>query len=322
MSRGRVLQTYDSDASPYRTAGATIDISEDYTYVINKMKNLSAFIPCCLVLPLFAAVAQQLRLPPRSSDAPGGTAFIQSSRDLPRIEREERMFRQVTAGNVPDFLRRLVPVTVATPDSEERLTYFVIPDYLGIGNDTDYCLVPMTPALAQRIADTTRCSLPTRKMVDDIFRESRLQLRPQPIPPDAEMTGVPRFVAHNDSVWHQRAGFLSDFPPGVLVSGDKKDIIISNSIYTNLKPGVPLPVVIYGWHRPDGSPIQPLYNGHGAGYADYSHGVRLVQQTMFLNGKAVEIDSLLSDPALSRLLSDEGLIRIPRYPTGETARSR
>ncbi len=271
---------------------------------------------------LFSATAQVLHLPPRPANAPAGRAFVDSIRDLPRSDREEEIHLQVTRGNVPGFLRRLVPVTVRSNDSLITLTYYVTPDYLAIGSDSDYFLVPVTPILAQRIADTTGCSLPTRKMVDEIFRTSRVRLRPQPIAPSAAMMNVARFADHNDSVWHQRAAMIPGFPPGLLVAGDKKDIIISNFIYTNLKPGVPRPVVIYGWHRPDGTPIQPVYNGHGATYADYSHGVRLVQKEMSLNGKVVRMDEILKDTALCPLLSDEGVIGVPRYPLADSLNAR
>ena len=47
--------------------------------------------------------------------------------------------------------------------------FFVAPDYLAVGTDEDYLLTPMTPMIAQRIADRLGCTLPTRKMVDDIY---------------------------------------------------------------------------------------------------------------------------------------------------------
>jgi Ig-like domain-containing protein len=84
-------------------------------------------------------------------------------------------------------------------------------------------------------------------------------------------------------------------------------VIISTKIYTNFaNPGITKPVVIYGWHYPSGSPIQPLYNGHGETYADYSHGIRLVQNSMIVDGASAIITNILTDSALAPLLSDEG----------------
>ena len=71
-----------------------------------------------------------------------------------------------------------------------------------------------------------------------------------------------------------------DFPLGALVSGHKKDVVLTNRLITH--PGQ---IAIYGWHRGIGEPIQPLSTVHGAGYADYSHGIRLVSQMAMIDGK-------------------------------------
>jgi hypothetical protein len=150
-------------------------------------------------------------------------------------------------------------------------------------------------------------------MVDDIYAAAPLKLAPEPIPPGAEMITVPVFARHDSMVWLQRSLRLDQFPLGTLVGGTKKDVVISNMIRNQLKPDVLNPVVIYGWHRLDGVPIQPLYNGHGETYADYSHGIRLVQEAVQLNGVATTVSAILQDPALCAILSDEGPISIPRY---------
>jgi len=127
------------------------------------------------------------------------------------------------------------------------------------------------------------------------------------------MITVPVFKQHNDSVCIQRATTLAQYPLGLLIGGHKKDVIISNSIVSNLKLAVPKPVVIYGWHQLNGTPIQPLYNGHGETYADYSHGIRLVQDSVSLDGSPATVASILTDQTLWPLLSDEGVIPLPRY---------
>jgi hypothetical protein len=150
-------------------------------------------------------------------------------------------------------------------------------------------------------------------MVDGIYARAAVKLFPQPIAPSAAMITVPVFKQHNDSVRNQRASTLALHPLGALVGGHKKDVIVSNAIVSNLKPSVPKPVVIYGWHQLNSVPIQPLYNGHGETYADYSHGVRLVRDTMMLDGVPVTSASILTDQTLWPLLSDEGAIPLPRY---------
>jgi hypothetical protein len=258
---------------------------------------------------------QTFNLPPRAADAQGGDVFAASVSLLGREEREDRILREVLAGNVPAFLRQLVPVTTrVTIGGRERVArWFVTPDYLAIGSDDDYFLMPMTPLLAQRIADATGCLLPSKKMVDELYRSAPVKLAPRPIPPSGAMITVPVFKQHNDTLRVQRAAAIAQWPLGALVGGHKKDVIISNAIVANLKPSVPRPVVIYGWHQLNGVPIQPVYNGHGETYADYSHGIRLVQRLAILDTVPATIETLLNDPALWPLFSDEGRIVKPRY---------
>jgi hypothetical protein len=71
--------------------------------------------------------------------------------------------------------------------------------------------------------------------------------------------------------------------------------------------------VIYGWHNLDGVPIQPVYNGHTQTYADYSHGIRLVQNSLTVDDQTTTVQVVLRSATLNSLLSDEGQINVPRY---------
>ena len=277
-----------------------------------------------LLLFLQGAVCGPLRaqdslpLPPRAPDALSGSQVVEAIRTLPREAREERLFQEFTSGNVPEFLRILVPITSTRQVQQQTRTavYAVIPDYLAVGSDQDYFLAPMTPLLAQRLADHLHCVLPTRKMVDQIYAAAPCKLAPSPIPPSPEMTTVAVFAQHDSIVGVQRASHPA--PLGTLVGGTKKDVVLSNKIYQDLKPSVPHPVVIYGWHQLNGLPIQPLYNGHGETYADYSHGIRLVRDAMLLDDTAASVSEVLQDADLWVLLSDEGPLAIPRYTVPTT----
>jgi hypothetical protein len=72
-------------------------------------------------------------------------------------------------------------------------------------------------------------------------------------------------------------------------------------------------VVIYGWHEITGKPIQPVYSGHTWDYVDYSHGLRLIHLTAWLNGEKIELPEILLHPKLHVLISDEGIIKRPSY---------
>ncbi len=250
--------------------------------------------------------AQTLDLPPRPSAALEGADFARSIAALPRNEREAKIIAEVEAGNVPAFLRNLVPVTVTS--GNVAVTYHVASDYLAIGSDDDYFLAPMTPMAAETIAGRLGCVLPTPKMVDAIYASSAVKLAPSPIPPSRAMTTVPVFLRHNEMVLEQRRGK----PLGLLTAGHKKDVVIANKVFET--PGK---VAIYGWQQRDGTPIQPLYTGHSASWVDYSHGVRLVARRLTVNGEAKTIDEVLADSKLAPLLSHEGVMPRTRYPLDE-----
>jgi hypothetical protein len=277
----------------------------------------------CLAGRESGAFAQSLPLPPRAADAPGGRQFAETISPLPAPpdpQREALIYAQLAAGNTPDWMRKLVRVetNAVIAGVNHSVSYFVTPDYLAIGSDDDYFLTPMTPLLAQRVCQMLDCSLPTRRMADAIWAQARVKLEPSPIPPSAAMVTPAVFERHNAMVWKQRCAALADAPLGALVAGDKKDVVISSRIYTNFIR-TSRPVVIYGWHHTNGVPIQPLYNGHGENYADYSHGVRLVQQAITVDGAATTVAAVLTNPALAALLSDEtnypgNVIPKPYYP--------
>jgi hypothetical protein len=94
-----------------------------------------------------------------------------------------------------------------------------------------------------------------------------------------------------------------------MVGGIKKDVVVSPLI-----AAWPGRVVIYGWHQLNGIPIQPLSKVHGDFYADYSHGIRLVQRAMLVDGNPADLPAVLADPALAPLVSDEGAFTSSSYP--------
>jgi hypothetical protein len=271
-----------------------------------------------------AGTAQTLNVPPRAVGAPTGTQFINIVTRMSLTERENWIYAQVVSGNVPDFQRTLVPVSVSATinGTSHTATYYAIPDYLAIGTDADYFLEPTTPLLAQRLCNALGYTLPTRKMVNQIWTDAAVKLSPYPFnPADYDIMSVEVFALSNDAIRSQRNAQTNLHPLGALVSGDKKDVVISTKIYTNFSGGSK-PVVIYGWHYPSGSPIQPLYNGHEETYADYSHGTRLVQNAIIVDGGPTMVTNVLTSPNLAALLSDEGpaegtttdgVIRVPRY---------
>ncbi len=246
-------------------------------------------------------------LPKRQRRAHSASALLADIGAAAGTARDRLVAEQVLAGNVPDFLRRFVPVTLrgtAQGHGTVEVTICVTPDYLAVGGDEDFVRVPLGLPAAAAIADGLGYLLPTTRMVDAIHAQAGVRLSPDPMPPTAAMSSTAYFWRHNETVETQRrrAGRAHD----VLTAGQKKDIVLTNRL--RAKPGR---VAIYGWHRPDGRPIQPLSTVHHAEYADYSHGVRLVSPVAFVNGTPRGLAAILQDPQLAPIVSAEGTIPQP-----------
>jgi hypothetical protein len=255
--------------------------------------------------PVFRDRVTASRLPPRNVDAPGGAEFMQSLVGLDRDERERAVLRELKSGNIPDFLRHLVPITVKATDVEGRehtAVYQVMPDYLAIGSDRDFVRVPMNPYTAQAFCDAFAFVLPTTKMVDDVWRQAISKIVPQPLTQSREDPLT--FLAHNRMIEDQITGQYL----GELRAGDKKDVVITNRLNET-----PKRIAIYGWHFPSGEPIQPLTTVHVDWYVDYSHGIRPVKKAIQVDGADMPYDVVLRDPKLHVLLSNEGVMSISSY---------
>lgn len=242
------------------------------------------------------------QIPSRAASAPAGSEFARQVAPLGEREREAAIRDALLGGNVPQFLRAAVPIELigrVIDGVVTRVTLCVLPDYLAVGNSSDHLLVPMGLDTALAVADRFGFVLPTRRLVDAIYRQAPQRLPPQPLPPGEKMTSTAYFVRHNEVVQSQRRTAAAE--PAVLTAGHKKDLVLTSRLWST--PGR---VAIYGWHRGEKAPIQPLSTVHGARYADYSHGVRLVSTTAFVDGQPKSIFELMRDERFATLLSDEG----------------
>lgn len=172
------------------------------------------------------------------------------------------------------------------PVPHEGRTIYVTPDFYRRGG----IRMPVDLPEAERIAAQMSrdlgvpITLPDKAMVDSIHRAADVKLTPQPL--SDRNTGNPRFYdggpggmtdpkwfkIHDEMIEGQLNGRTG------LIDGHKKTI---------LRDAPRGKVRIYGWHRPDGTPLQPDSSVHGKEYVDYSHGIRLVYdpgQRLFLTG--------------------------------------
>lgn len=243
---------------------------------------------------------------PAGASSLTGSKFYHEASAMKWMARDSFAVKEILAGNVPGFLKKFIAVSVSILDPADgkpiKATYYVSPDYLSIGNDNDWARINITPNAAQKIADSLHCFLPTRKMVDDIYKMAEVKL--EPVPMYAFRDSTPTMWQHHLIIEGQRKG------KNGLIAGIKKDIVISGKISRDTRPDR---VAIYGWHKPDGKPIQPLYTGHIYWWVDYSQAVRLVYRKIKVNGKWMDYTDILKEPRLQKLLCDEEFCDFYRY---------
>jgi hypothetical protein len=272
------------------------------------------------------------------------------------IEREQRAFDQMMAGNMPDFCRDWSRVTTLN-----GVTVRVMSDFLAIGSNEDYLRVPLSGNTASRIARQWGCLLMTWALVEEAYCYVRDE--------KPGTNGIPmiahtmEFTAHRHQNWEEGFRWQDDVVQGVLrcdgkggdedkwyggkpgpealgkfkpfqanhygpqvggllchldnphprklVVGHKKEVIAYPSTgeglgfrgwfgYDNNFPwrvhpdgSVHEPAAKYRADRPD---LRYIASGaHGRGYADYSHGVRLVHPIARYQDEDYEIEKVLKD---------------------------
>jgi hypothetical protein len=248
-------------------------------------------------------------IPNRNPNAPTGSKFAELNINIGGSKRENNIVNECLSGNIPDFLRDFKPVVITIGNN--TITYLVTSDYLSIGTNSDYLRIPMSPLSAQKIADKYDCTLPTRKMVNDIWFASLNKLQPSPWGPpyNSDMMSTRRYKLHNEKI--QKSIISKKMDITKLISGHKKDVVLTNKLYPN-NPNER--VAIYGWIYKNGKPIQGLNHwSHSSKYSDYAHGIRLIANDVMVNHKPMRMKDVFTDKTLSAFVSDEGTLKFMKY---------
>jgi hypothetical protein len=206
-------------------------------------------------------------------------------------EKRDLIFeREILAGNMPEFTKNLVPVTIVGEVKngvDYKLTICVIPDYLSIGSFKDSVRISLGKGAAMRIAESFSMILPTPKIVDVIYKLADRKLTPIPMSPGPAMTSTKYLEIHNDKIEKQLQ--KEQAASSMLIAGHKKDVIGAS------KKNKKNRVAIYGWHQKNGKPIQNLSTVHHKNYSDYSHGIRLVSKKAVLNGELIDLQKFITE---------------------------
>lgn len=223
-------------------------------------------------------------------------------------DRENYFSKQILAGNFPPAMKNLQRVDIkgSGANANIQVSIFTLPDYVAIGSDQDYLRTPLTPAMAQRLADTFGMVMPSSKIVDEIYQAAPVKIKAYPAGPpyNHEMAYTNRFWTIDEKIKADLVAQKLKPDYGKFIAGHKKDVVIGAGANK---------VRIYGWAKdPKNSTlannrIQPEGDPHDASHADYSHGIRFVSQWIYVtkDGKCepMQMNKALMDPTLCPLVS-------------------
>lgn len=245
-----------------------------------------------------------------------GTEFLATLPKQPGPVRERLIYDAVVRGDH-------WPITWQPLRLERGVTVFVMQEALKIGRASPV-RVSVTPPCAQRIADELDAMLPTTKIVDAAWAETEragIPTHPVLLTPDATMDDTDTMVEIHRGIERQRAGEM-----GLLVNGGKHWVL------TNKLLSSPGRCANYGFFD-DAAPHrtlsgrkawQPLGLAHTyeqsstlddmRGHCDYSQMLWLVGNDCIVEGKIRPLAEVLTDPELAPAVSDEGVLKLLRYP--------
>lgn len=127
---------------------------------------------------------------------------------------------------------------------------------------------PMGIGAAEDYARAYGCELPSPALVDAIWRNADLKIDgASMVRTDHDGTLRTMASAATMNAQAERIQQATKDHGFRLAAGYCKDVVAHNGT-----------VGLYGWHRLDGTVIQPFYAGHARGWIDYSQGLRLVRR--------------------------------------------
>lgn len=224
----------------------------------------------------------------------------------------------------------LYELALQNPQTGDTLVLTLDTDALAIGTLEDHVRLPMRPSQAQSILNLTGRLFPTPWLVFMQYRNTPLRLEPITYWPN-KGADLNQYATHSAAVDAQRGSSR------LYASGTGKNVVVSNVYFgADGKPrsiqGRP-PVLIQGMYRPppapevyddrksldahDRQPVQPLSYAHADFYVDYSHVIQGVLPVCVGNGREMLTEEAYQHPRLSALVSNEGPLKMIRYPSKE-----
>lgn len=249
------------------------------------------------------------------------------SEELPEKNSQEREDKIINFVGLGHYLCTMSKIT--SEWNGHLATIEVMSDALMLGEPDDFLRINATMEGQQRIADLLILSMMTSKISDLVYFNAKVRIEPQTQSPDSNMSNTSRMLKHSQAVTKAildsvNGASIEDVGSGRvgLVADVGKDWILSNKLF-----GKKSVAANYGWHtklkssssgpfkcQGGGSIWQNTGTVHNTKHVDYSQVVRLMSQTMTVDGKEMSFRQVATDPELCGLVSYEGPLKVFRHP--------
>lgn len=270
-----------------------------------------------------------------------GSAFAKKLPPGPGDPREKMILDAVRRRDIAPITWMPIQTTWTNSSGNTYTAEFLVSkDALRIGDAEDSLRVTTNHKTAQNIADELGLVLPTPKLSDEIWRQSKLKLKPLAHGSwvnDQTMSTTARMVEQSNLVDGLIATAQAGGDDG-LIGDVGKDWVTTIRLWREPPKSPkceqgPIRAANYGWQvdfkaqyasetLPGIYVYQPLGLCHGLGHTDYSQVVRLIRRDVKVCGPGmgdtgcatIDINSIATDPALAGLVSHEGVLPAMRHP--------
>lgn len=105
--------------------------------------------------------------------------------------------------------------------------------------------------------------------------------------------------------------------PILLTAGHKKELVMADASRFGMGEAGNGELAFYGWYKDDGTPIQGgggiAQTAHDPNFVDYSHGARMVDQYVWIDGvRKMKLSDAVAEENFHKAFSNEGQMKNPK----------
>lgn len=235
-----------------------------------------------------------------------GTSWLSSLPDMPGTARDSLVLSAVSGQ-----LAYCNWISVTSTVGENTAIFQVCDDAVKVDLDDGSRFRPqVTALLAQKCADAMGASFVTSKIMDLSYKQAAVVLNAVPLGAGSDMVTTTRSKTYNQNVEKKRAGRTG------LVRDVGKAWILDNALAGSAG------AINYGFYDLNAPSVGPggckmwqtIGTRHNGYHTDYSQTLFVMQKTCQLNGQAVDVSNIMTDPQYATLINYAGVLHYQRQP--------